>query len=163
MGWLKKGLKGLNKAVNKVGSAASKVVSTASSVVSKVTSLPGINMIPGVGTLNSIANTAGNIAGGVGNIIASGQSPRGGSTPAMASPSLELAPKTASKLVSGSVSVGNTNATFSTGTPNQAQEVQKPKSWFEKNKIVVFVSGAIAVLVGLFVALRPKGRGSRRR
>jgi len=160
MGFFKK----LNKAVNKVGKAASKAVSGVAGVVSKVGNIPGANLIPGFGTVANIAKTAGKVAQGVGNVIASGQS-RGGSPPAMASPQLQLAPQTASSLVSGSgnVKIGNTSIDFSTGNNTAQAQAEKPKSWFEKNKIVVFVSSALAVLVGLFVALRPKGRGSRRR
>jgi len=167
MGWLKKTLKGVNKAVNKVGSVASKVVSGAAGVVGKVANSQLGSLIPGAGLVGNLANKAGQIAGTVGNIIKSGQSPRGGSAPAMASPVIEYAPQTAQKLVQGSVSAGNTNVSFSTGKAvQQAQEQVNPKkqSWFAKNKIVVFIGSGVVALIGVLLLVfgKKRGRGRRR-
>jgi len=163
MGWLKKALKGVNKAVNKVGTVASKAVGGASNLIGKVSKIPGVNMIPGMGVVSNIANTAGKIAGGVGNIIASGKSPRGSSPPAMSSPVLEMAPSSVQALsASASGSVGNTR--FSVNTGNNIQTSVKPKNWFQKNKIVVFISSGVVALVGvLLLVFRKKSTTSYRR
>jgi|GEM_PF-1736793 len=169
MGFLKKALKGVNKAVNKVGAAASKVVSTAANVVGKVGNIPVVNMIPGMGTITNIAKTAGKVAGAVGNVIASGQSARGSSPPAMAQPPQQFAKASAQAAWDASVNIGGVKVSAGGGGTIKAAQQQEQQtktiaktSWFAKNKIVVFISSAVAVLVGVlaFVFRRKKGRGS---
>jgi len=157
-----KALKGINKAINKVGSVASKVVSNAANVVSKVGNIPGVNMIPGVGTITNIAKTAGNIAKGVGGVIKSGQSPRGSSAPAMAPPPQEFAPQSAQAAWDVGINVGGVNASVS-GGGSKGQQQNEKQSWFKKNKIVVFISSGIALLVGLLAFVFRKKGGRRRR
>jgi len=170
MGFFKKALKGVNKAVNKVGSAASKVVSTAANVVGKVGNIPGVNMIPGMGTITNIAKTAGKVAGAVGNVIASGQSARGGSAPAMAPPPQQFAEASAQAAWDASVNIGGVKVSAGGGTTKAAQQQQaqeekeEKQSWFKKNKIVVFISSGVAVLVGVLALVfrGKKGRSGRR-